>query len=299
MLCVAVTAILIYSCGKGTKNAGKLSENDLTLTEAKKEAPQQAGANDAMYADTTAASSSRAVSPPVPQSGSPINPDWDKKIIKTANLALELKDYQAYDNAIHLKVRSFGAYIAQEQQNETDDQITDEITIKVPVDKFDDLMNAFAGEGVKIVTKSISTDDATVEVVDTKARLEAKKQVRDRYMELLRQANNMKDLLEVQAEINGIQEDIESASGRVDYLVHAAAYSTINVKYYQFKNGITAKDTEPGFLSKTGEAFKTGGAVISNIVLFFVTIWPLTVAAIILLLYFKRWKVKKVKEENV
>jgi hypothetical protein len=52
-------------------------------------------------------------------------------------------------------------------------------------------------------------------VVDTRSRMEAKKQMRDRYLELLKQARNMKEILEVQQVINSIQEDIESGSGRV------------------------------------------------------------------------------------
>ena len=63
----------------------------------------------------------------------------------------------------------------------------------------------------------ISTEDVTGEVVDTRARMEAKKQMRDRYLALLKQARNMKEILEVQTEINTIQEDIESASGRVGF----------------------------------------------------------------------------------
>ena len=235
-------------------------------------------------------------SPIVPQAGIPVDPDWDKKIIKTANVTLELKDYNSYNTAIHAKVRSYGAYIAQEQQTETDNQLMNEITIKVPVDKFDDIMTSFAGEGIKVTEKNISTQDVTGEVIDTRARLEAKKEVRDRYLQLLKQANNMKDILAVQDEINSIQEDIESAAGRVGFLVHSAAYSTINVKYYQFLNGVTAKEIEPGFLTKVGYAFKTGGDVITNIILFLISIWPLTIAATVLVIYFKKNSRRKIKE---
>ena len=154
-------------------------------------------------------------------------------------------------------------------------------------------MNSLPGDGIKVLEKTISTEDVTGEVVDTKARIEAKKEVRARYIELLRQAKNMKDILEVQDEINGIQEDIESASGRVNYLTHAAAYSTINLKYYQFLNGVTSKDVEPGFLTNVSEAFKTGSSVITNLILFFISIWPVVIAGIFLIFYIKKLRVRK------
>ena len=47
----------------------------------------------------------------------------------------------------------FGAYVAQENQTETDDRITNVVSIKVPVDKFDELVNSFAGENTKLVEK--------------------------------------------------------------------------------------------------------------------------------------------------
>ncbi len=98
-------------------------------------------------------------------------------------------------------MKSFGAYIAQEQQSETDEQISSDITIKVPVDKFDDLMNSLSGVDVKLLEKNVSTEDVTGEVVDTKSRIEAKQQARLRYLELLKQAKNMNEILQVQNEI--------------------------------------------------------------------------------------------------
>lgn len=302
LFCAAVIAVLLYAC-QGRQNAPGYKLNDVQLADVK-ENPASSGliqqkelANKTLnYANSTQADSSAIqVSPIVPQSGSPIVPDWDKKIIKTANVTLELKDYNAYNTSIHSKVKSFGAYIAGEQQTETDNQIVNTITIKVPVDKFEDIMNSFTGADIKVIEKNITTEDVTGEVVDTKARLEAKKQVRERYLELLKQAKSMKDILDVQAEVNTIQEDIESASGRVGYLVHAAAYSTINVKYYQYLNGVTARELEPTFLDKIGNAFKAGGEIITNIILFAISIWPLCVAGIALVIYFKKGR-KKVAE---
>lgn len=290
-------AALILSCNTSTKSESHLSElaiQDVQLANIK---PEEEKSKDKEYkfaTGTVDTSTAQSSSPLIFQAGQPAaNPDWDKKIIKTAHVILELKDYASYNNAIHAKLKGYGAYMAQEQQNETDEQITNEISIKVPVDKFDELMNSLSGDGIKVLEKNISTEDVTGEVFDTKARLEAKRQVRDRYLELLKQAHSMKDILEVQGEINSIQEDIESAAGRVDYLIHASAYSTINLKYFQYLNGVTAKDTEPTFFSELSSAFSDGTTVISNLLLFIISIWPLIVAGTILAIYFKRWKVKK------
>ncbi|HWB28207.1 MAG TPA: DUF4349 domain-containing protein [Chitinophagaceae bacterium] len=294
LYCAVLITALAFSCGRNKEaivaetkqpSAGMYKPGDNGA--AKQEAAGLIG-NGNGASDTT---SGAAI---ILQSGIPAaDPDWDKKIIRTANVTLELKDYNLFNTAIRLKVKSFGAYIAEEQQSETDDEITNDISIKVPVDRFEDLMNSLGGDGIKIVHKNISSEDVTGEVVDTKARLEAKKQVRDRYMDLLKQAKSMRDILDVQEQINSIQEDIESSSGRVNYLVHSAAYSTVNIKYYQFLNGVTQKEVEPGFGTKILEAFKSGGEIITNIILFFANIWPLFLAAVIFIFYIRKGRKNK------
>jgi hypothetical protein len=299
--CIAVIAL---SCGNKMQEV-RTTSDDITLAKPEETKPAASfneknnalkstvERNEILTADTVA--SQNDTDKIVLQSG---GPDWDKKIIKTANVILELKDYNAYNTVIHLKLKSFGAYVAQEQQSENDEQISNNISIKVPVDKFDEMMNSLSGDDVKVLEKNISTEDVTGEVVDTKARIEAKQQARARYLELLKQAKNMNDILQVQNEINSIQEEIESASGRVNYLVHASAYSTINVRYYQYLNGLTSKDVEPNFYSRLNEAFKTGASVIINLILFVISVWPLAVAAIVLIIYFKRSKLLN-KVQNV
>ena len=183
------------------------------------------------------------------------NSDWDKKILKTADIQLQLDDYKKFNTSIHSCLKNFGAYVADEKQTENEYRIENLITIKVPVDQFDNLVNSFAGDGIKVTEKNISSDDVTGEVVDTKARMQAKTAVRDKYIALLKQAKNMNEILQVQNEINDIQEDIEAANGRVNYLQHASTYSTINLDYFQYINGRTADDATPDFFTKLSNAF--------------------------------------------
>jgi len=293
--CIAAIAL---SCGKAS-DSEHAAVSDMTLNKPEEKnasSDAQISALNNKVAGIAATDTSATASSPfndsILNSGSPTI-DWNKKIIKNAHVTLELKDYNAYNSLLHNKLKSYGAYVAQEQQTESDDQIANVITIKVPVDRFDDLMNSLPGEGIKVLEKTVSTEDVTGEVVDTKARIEAKKEVRARYLDLLKGAKNMKDILEVENEINSIQEEIESATGRVNYLTHSAAYSTINLRYYQFLNGATSKDIEPGFLSNVAEAFKTGSSVITNLILFFISIWPVVIAGIFLIVYLKKMKSKK------
>lgn len=222
--------------------------------------------------------------------------DWDKKIIKTASLNLEVKDYTAYNSSLRDKIKQTGGYVAQEQQTQSDYKIENTITIKVPVDQFDNAVNLISTSVKEINEKKITSADVTTEVIDTRSRLEAKKQVRLRYLDLLKQARNMEEILRVQSEINGIQEEIESAAGRIEYLSHSSSFSTINLTFYQILNA-TAKDTDkPSFSTKLGAAFKNGWSWVGEVFVGIVSIWPLLLMIFAGFIIYKKTKTPKVKQ---
>jgi hypothetical protein len=219
-------------------------------------------------------------------------PDWDKKIIKTAVLNAEVEDYNKFYTSLREKVRNLGGYIAQEEQTQSEYKIENSIMVKVPVDQFDNAVVQLTANTQKINDKKITSQDVTTEVIDTKSRLEAKKQVRLRYIDLLGQAKNMQEILNVQSEINGIQEDIESAAGRIAYLGHSSTYSTIHFTYYQVLNS-DAKDKEkPSFASELGTAFNVGWNWIGNVFIGIVTLWPLALIVFAIIIIYKRTKIK-------
>jgi hypothetical protein len=281
---MAFIAVLLLSCNSGSNQKMQLAADNASIGK-----PEEDKATASM--DTTAGTA--YFSDPVAPQGktTAAYEDWDKKIIKTADVILELKDYPGYNQTIHKGLKAYGAYIATEDQSLTDDRNANNITIKVPVEQFENLMNSFSGDGIKVLQKKISSEDVTGQVVDTKSRLEAKKQMRDRYLELLKQARNMKEILEVQQVINSIQEDIESGSGRVSFLTHQSAYSTIHLQYFQYLNPDNRVTEPSGFFVKLKESFKDGLHVLSGLLLGLVSIWPLIITCILAFLFV--WKKRK------
>jgi hypothetical protein len=223
------------------------------------------------------------------------NIDWDKKIVKNASINAEVKDYKNFYASLREKIKSVGGYIAQEEQNQSDYKIENSLAIKVPVDQFDNALVQLTANTDKINEKKITSSDVTTEVVDTRSRMEAKRQVRARYLDLLKQAKNMEDILNVQNEINGVQEEIESAAGRIEYLNHASAFSTINMTFFQVLN-VSAKDKDnPGFGTKLTNAFSIGSNWISDLFIGLVSIWPLFLVVAFVVIVYRRTKGRKEK----
>ncbi|MEP7108823.1 MAG: DUF4349 domain-containing protein [Ferruginibacter sp.] len=224
--------------------------------------------------------------------------DWDKKIIRTATVRLEVKDFKKYNERIHIIIRQNGGYIAQEEQNLTDEKSETILSIKVPVEQFEGMMNDLPAGDVKILERMITSQDVTGEVIDTRTRMEAKKQVRLKYLDFLKASKNMEEVLKVQNEINSIQEEIEAAAGRVEYLSHQSAFSTINLTFYQPFDGFKPVDLSPSFLNRITNAFKAGADWIADLFVALISIWPLLMITIGGLIIFKRLKYLKSNLRN-
>lgn len=220
--------------------------------------------------------------------------DWDKKIVKTAFLNAEVKNFKSFHTAIREEVKALGGYIAKEEQSESDYKIENNLVIKVPVEQFDNALTQLSDQTEKINERRITSEDVTTQIVDTRSRMEAKKQVRLRYLDLLKQAKNMEEILNVQSQINGIQEQIESAAGRLTYLGHSSTYSTINLTYYQVLNA-TAVDNSPSFVKQLASAFSIGLEWMSRLFIGLVSIWPFLLLLSVVFIVYKKTRPRKSK----
>ena len=226
--------------------------------------------------------------------------DWDKKIVKNASLNAEVKDYKLFSQQVNEKVKKYGGYVSQEEQSQSEYQIQNSTVIKVPVDQFENAISDLTKEVVKLNEKHISSDDVTTQLIDGKSRLEAKKQVRQRYLDLLKQARNMAEILTVQKEINEIQEEIELVNGRINTLGHESAMSTINFTFFQVLNASAKAEGEKksDFLDQAKTAFANGWFWLGELFIALVSIWPLLAIIILGIWFFRKKQMPKMKTNS-
>jgi hypothetical protein len=286
LICMAISMV-IFSCKNETEKTQGIVINDLAMSETRQEEKNKIKEDE--ISDTTAT----AQFAPPRIIADKVALDLDRKIVKTADIRLELEKFEDFNKSIRKAIKQYGGYIANEQQQNTDYQLQSIISIKVPVSRFEDMVNSFGGEGIKVLELSISTEDVSDAYVDSKSRMEARKQVRARYIELLKDARKMSDVLSIQNEINSTQEEIEAAAGRMQLLQNQSAYSTINLTYFQYLNGKLPE--QPNFFTKVSEAFSNGFHVVGSVVLVFISLWPLVIVGFVIYMIARRYKPAKVK----
>jgi hypothetical protein len=193
-------------------------------------------------------------------------------LIKRASIRFEVKSYEKARQNINTIIKYYNAYIVSERESKSYDQLSNTISIRTPELIFDDLIDSVVSQAKNLDTRSITVDDVTEEYVDTDARLKAKKEIEKRYLEILKLAQTIKDILEVEQKLGGIREEIESAEGRLKYLSHQVAFSTIDLTYYEQKT--VPPEHRTGWLSRSSTAFVNGWDGLSEFIIGLISIWP-------------------------
>ena len=292
----AVVVLLCFACNSNSEHATSQAVKDVAEPERSLDSVSDFGTTDSTYQGQQNSDKEKKNQNPLP----PGTVDWDKKIVKTANLNAEIKEYKTFSRHLSEKVKKYGGYISSQHQSESEYKIENTVTIKVPVDQFEDAVNDFTIDALHVNEKSVSSEDVTTQLIDGRSRLETKKQVRLRYLDLMRQAKNMEEILTVQKEINNIQEDIELVNGRINVLSHTAAMSTINFTFCQIIDASAKNaDQEPrGFLYKVKTAFVNGWYWIGEIFVGLVRIWPLLITIILGIWLFRKKQMPKIKAKS-
>ncbi|MEW5676485.1 DUF4349 domain-containing protein [Flavobacterium enshiense] len=213
------------------------------------------------------------------------------KIIKTGTLRFETADL----NESFLQIQK--ALVKHKASIQNDDSGKDyassyrNVTVRVPNASFDAFI-ADISQGVKhFDRKEISAEDVTEEYVDVEARLKAKKILEKRYFELLSKANKVSEMLEIERELSKIREEIEAKEGRLKYLQHQVAMSTIHLEMYT--NNPSESGATVSYFGKMGNAMKDGFNNIATFFLGILNIWPFILIFVILIVFLRRRFKKK------
>jgi hypothetical protein len=192
----------------------------------------------------------------------------ERKIIKQGEISFETADVKVTKALIIKTVDELGGYIAKDNIDIYNDRISHHVVIRVPADKFDKLLDIISENAERLDSKNIDVFDVTEEYIDVEARIKTKKELENRYKEILAQAKSVDEILTIEKEIGKLRTEIESIEGRLRYLKNRIAFSTLTAEYYQRIR------SSFGFASKFGRAFITGWDWLLRFIVGLIHIWP-------------------------
>ena len=157
----------------------------------------------------------------------------ERQLIKEGSLDFETSDIMETRQHIETLVQKYKAYISQEDERTTASRIYQDITVRIPKTHFDSFLSELSGDIKKFDNKSVTVQDVTEEFVDITARLAVKKETEQGYLRLLNQAKTIKDILDIQNQLQDLRSDIEAIEGRLRYLQNSVNFSTLHISMYQ------------------------------------------------------------------
>ncbi|SDX65750.1 protein of unknown function [Hymenobacter psychrophilus] len=170
--------------------------------------------------------------------------------------------------------RALGAFVEGASEEREDGQWRHEMKIRVAPARFQALLSGLGRFGV-VESKQLTTDDVTAQHADISARLASKRALEQRYLELLKRANKVSDMLEIEQKVGEIREDIESTQSRLRALNDEVGYSTITLTYYQELSQRRPDAPMLSFGSRLLASFYGGWELLTDLLLGLVAAWPL------------------------
>ena len=139
------------------------------------------------------------------------------KIIYTANLSLESKDYDAARAALDAALAEAGGYLeSSSEYSDAGDSRSVSLTYRVPQANYQSFLDAVAQAG-NVTYKSQQAEDVTTQYMDIEARLDSLKEQRARLQELKASADNLSDLLQIESSLSDVQYQLESYQSQLDW----------------------------------------------------------------------------------
>ena len=219
------------------------------------------------------------------------------KIIYTANLTLESKDYEAARSALDSALAEAGGYLeSSSEYSSSGSSRSVSLTYRVPQANYQSFLDAVAQAG-NVTYKSQQADDVTTQYMDVETRLANLEAQRTRLQELQAQADNLSDLLQIETSLTDVQSQIESWQSQLDWYSDQVQQCTV---YIDLNEVQTYTPADEGFFSRIGTALVSGWGNFVNglqqLVVALASVWPLAVLACAAVAVALAWRKKHPKK---
>jgi hypothetical protein len=225
-----------------------------------------------------------------------------KKVIKTGDIEFQSKDIEKDYQSINKILSGTKAYIENESQSKTTDRVYYNLTIRVPADQYDTLFSKMSGIAFRLDRKSSNIQDVTERYYDLKTRIKNKKVLESRYIELLQQANEISEILEIEQKLNEVRTEIESLEGQFRYLSKQVSFSTINLSFYEELPYSVETRQRKGFGQQLSDALSWGWQGFLVFIVGLISVWPfllLAIGSIFGIRWFRNYKKEKVSGKSL
>jgi len=278
---VLIASVALYSCGGGNSEATSAEMADFESV---------APAPPALMCSSE--KSMRSSSEPI--DNKEVN---KKKIIKDGRLGLQVNDLDATKQKIDALIKKQGGYSTNENFQNADWESSYNLIIRIPCDNFEKFISDVESGNGEILYKEVVARDVTDQFIDLETRLKNKRNYLNRYNEILEKAKSIEEILQIEEKIRGLEEEIESTTGRLQYLNDLVDYSTLNLTITKKKEYEYKPDVRDKFSEKFKHSVSKGWYGFVDFTLLMIKIWPFWIIVVAIIFTWRFFKKKKKKNQ--
>jgi hypothetical protein len=274
--------------GKQEAYAGDRMESEANY------APEAAATDSYAYeADQSTPITQQEQPPALPTSDDAYRPQ-ERVLIQRAESRIQVDNMSEKVKRVEQLLSFYGGYLSDMNTQQLSYRNETVMSLRVPADRFHVMLDSLRAMAIRIETENIHAEDVTEEFVDIQSRLKTKKQVRDRYEDILRtKAKTVEEVLLAEEKIRRLQEEIEAKEGRLRYLANRSSLSQIQLSMYENIEQVVIAEGPAwytDFLDDTKNALGFGFGMVKNIFLAILGLWP--VLLILFGLIYKRKRIR-------
>lgn len=224
--------------------------------------------------------------------------DLERKIIKNGTLTIEVKNVANTIDDITAITNELGGYVVSSNKY-TNDETRGTVAIRIPADKFDEAFERIRSIADETPYENKASTDVTEEYTDLEAQLRNLEATEAQYLELLKKAESVEDMVTVQRELSQVRGEIERIEGRMKYIDRTSdmSYIEINIRENQT---ITQKKWNPSeTLISAANGFITFLKFLVNIIIWVAIFCPVWIPILVIVIRRRRKKKAMAKQDSV
>lgn len=212
----------------------------------------------------------------------------ERKLVRTASLTLRTTAYDGDAERVKALINELGGYVEElYEYQEKENARTLSLSLRVPQERLDDFLNGIEGIG-RVTGRSESTTDMTVQYADNEARLKTLYDKLARLNELMAQAEDVPDLVEIEGAIADTQYQIDSYETAQRGIDRRVDMSAVNVTLIEETSAQSAANEDVSLGERVRSALTASikwlGQFLRNMLVFIVMILPVLVPVAVIAL---------------
>jgi hypothetical protein len=222
-------------------------------------------------------------------------PDLNRKIVKNGDMTLEVNDITAAITGVAAVAKDLNGYVVSSNKSGDQDTTYGQISIRVPSDRFDEAFDRLRQLAINVPSESTNSQDVTEQYTDLQAQLRNLEATEAQYIEVLKKAEKVEDILAVQRELSNVRGQIEQIKGRIQYIERTSDMALINVNLQKTKplGGTAWSALET--LKSAARGLVSFGKVLAIILIWVAVFSPIWIIILLVVLYFTRWRHSKAR----